>query len=254
MAPVTVWLDSRFIKTTRPARKLDWKTLGPFSIKRVVGTHAYELEFPPDIKIHPVQPVLLLSPVAGDPLPGQIVPPPPPVVVEGEEPEYHVEAVEDSRSYRGTLQYRVRWVGWPSMTWEPWYFVNTTEAVTRFHQRYPAKLGLMPDGAENEELRRRGLNLSGFAGAQPLERGYCQGAAESPTITRHKAPRSPEVTRYDSAHGARDDLTPHKDPREPQPALHATPATAPTAAPIMTATAPTATPTTTTTTTATSAP
>ena len=107
----SVWLDARFIKTTRPARKLDWKKLGPFPIKRAVGTHAYELEFPPDIKIHPVQPVLLLSPVAGDPLPGQIVPPTPPVVVEGEEPEYHVEAVEDTRRYRGTLQYRVRWVG-----------------------------------------------------------------------------------------------------------------------------------------------
>ena len=79
--------------TTRPARKLDSKKLGPFPIKRAVGTHAYELEFPPDIKIHPVQPVLLLSPVARDPLPGQIVPPPPPVVVDGEEPEYHVEAV-----------------------------------------------------------------------------------------------------------------------------------------------------------------
>ena len=147
-----------------------------------MGTHAYELEFPPDIKIHPVQPVLLLSLVAGDPLPVQIVPPPPPVVVEGEEPEYLVEAVEDSRRYRGTLQYRVRWVGWPSMTWELWYFVNTTEAVTRFHQRYPAKPGPMSDRAEKEELRRRGLNLSGFARAQPLERGYCHSAAESPMI------------------------------------------------------------------------
>ena len=107
----SVWLDARFIKTTRLGRKLDWKKLGPFPIKRAVGTHSYELEFPPDIKIQPVLPVLLLSPVAGDPLPGQIVPPPPPVVVEGEEPEYHVEAVEDSRRYRGTLQYRVCWVG-----------------------------------------------------------------------------------------------------------------------------------------------
>ena len=119
-----------------------------------MGTHAYELDFPPDIKIHPVQPVLLLSPVARDPLPRQIVPPLLLVVVEGEELEYHVEAVEDSRRYCGTLQYRVRCVGWPSMTWELWYFVNTTEAVTLFHQRYPAKPAPMPDGAGKEELRR----------------------------------------------------------------------------------------------------
>ena len=36
----SVWLDARFINTTRPARKLDWKKLGPFPIKRAVGTHA----------------------------------------------------------------------------------------------------------------------------------------------------------------------------------------------------------------------
>ena len=99
-----VWLDARIIKITRLARNLDWKKLGPFSVKRPIGSHAYELQFPTDIKIHSVQPISLLSSVAEDLLPGQIVPPPPPVVVEGEEPKYHVEAVEDSRISRGTLQ------------------------------------------------------------------------------------------------------------------------------------------------------
>ena len=133
------------------------------------------MEFPADIKVHPVQPISLLSPVAEDPLPGQIVPPPPPVEVEGEEPEYHVEAVEDSRKFRGTLQYRVRWVGWPTLTWEPWYFVNTTDAVTRFHRRYPRKPGPMAEGSEVAELQRRGLSISGFAGAQSLRGGNCHG-------------------------------------------------------------------------------
>ena len=142
----------RFIKTTGPARKLDCKKLGPLPIKRAVGTHAYELEFPLDIKIYLVRPVLLLSSVAGDPLPGQIMPPPLPVVVEGGEPEYHVEAVEDSHRYCGTLLYQVHWVGWPSMTWELWNVVITTQAVTRFHQRYPAKAGPMLDGPEKDEL------------------------------------------------------------------------------------------------------
>ena len=82
--------------------------------------HAYELEFLPNIMIFPVRPVLLLSPVARDALPGHIVPPPPPVVMEGEEPEHHVEAMEDSRRYRGNHQDRVCWVGWLSMTWELW--------------------------------------------------------------------------------------------------------------------------------------
>ena len=111
-----VWLDARHIKTTRPAQKLDWKKLGPCPVKHAIGSHAYELEFPADIKVHPVQPISLLSPVAEDLLPGQIVPPPPPMEVEGEEPEYHVEAMEDSRKFRGILQYRVRWVSWQSLT------------------------------------------------------------------------------------------------------------------------------------------
>ena len=100
-----VWLDAHFIKTTRPARKLDWKKFSPFPVKCAISSHTYELEFSADIKVHPVQPISLLSPVAEDPLPGQIVPPPSPVEVEGEEPEYHVEAMEESRKFHGTLQY-----------------------------------------------------------------------------------------------------------------------------------------------------
>ena len=69
----------------------------------------------------------------------------------------------------------------------------------------------------------------------------CHVAAESPMITRLKGPGSPDVTRYDSAHGTRDDSTPHEEvhqePRhKPQPALLATPATAPTATPTTTTT------------------
>ena len=131
------------------------------------------MEFPADIKVHPIQLIFLLFPVAKDPLPGQILPPPPPVKVEGKEPEYHVEAVEDSWKFRTTLQYRVRWVGWPSLTWEPWYFVNTTDAVTRFRRRYPRKPGPMPEGSEVAELQCQGLSISGFAGAQSLRGGYC---------------------------------------------------------------------------------
>ena len=133
------------------------------------------MEFPADIKVHPVQPISLLLPVAEDPLPGQIVPPPPPVEVEGEEPKYHVEAVEDSRRFRETLQYRVRWVDWPSLTCEQWYFVNTTDAVTRFHRRFPKNPGPMPEGSEVAELQRRVLSISGFAGAQSLRGGDCNG-------------------------------------------------------------------------------
>ena len=126
-------------------------------------------------------------------MPGQIVPPPPPVEVEGEEPEYHVETVEDSWIFRKTLQYRVRWLGWPSLTWEPWYFVHTTEAVTRFHARYPEKPGPMREGSEQAELQRRGLNASGFAGAQSKGGGCCHGP--DPARGHAHSPGQPTVPR-----------------------------------------------------------
>jgi len=113
---IRVWLDARHIRTTRPSRKLDWKWLGPYEVKRKVSPYAYELELPRDLRIHPVHHVSLLDPVAEDPLPGQNITPPPPVEVDGDQ-EYQVERVEDSRVYRNQLQYLVRWTGYDQMTW-----------------------------------------------------------------------------------------------------------------------------------------
>jgi hypothetical protein len=48
------------------------------------------------MKIHPVFHVSLLEPLAGDPLPNQVIPPPPPIKVEGEE-EFWVKEILDSR-------------------------------------------------------------------------------------------------------------------------------------------------------------
>lgn len=116
-------------------------------------------------------------------------------MLEGEEPEYHVDAVEDSRQFREALQHRVRWTGWPSLTWEPWYLVNTTEAVSHFHERYPDKPGLMPEGSEKTELRRRGLNVGSFAGAQSSGGGYCHGLARDhgPSLDQATLPPLPTV-------------------------------------------------------------
>jgi hypothetical protein len=72
------WLDARQIRTTRPSRKLDWKRLGPYTIRRKVSPYAYELDLPRGLRIHPVHHVSLLDPAAEDPLPGKMVTPPPP--------------------------------------------------------------------------------------------------------------------------------------------------------------------------------
>jgi hypothetical protein len=99
-----VWVDAHDVRTTHPTRKLDWKRLGPFQVRKQMSPYAYELELLASIRIHQVQPVSLLDPVVEDTLGGQVVLPPPSVEVKGEE-EYQVSSIKDSRVYRIQLQY-----------------------------------------------------------------------------------------------------------------------------------------------------
>jgi hypothetical protein len=136
-----VWLSSRNIKTSRPCVKLDFKRLGKFKIVDAIGSHAYRLDLPPTMKIHPVFHVSLLEKAASDPLPGQIAPAPPPIIVEGEE-EWEVEEILDSRLFHRAPQYLVSWLGYDENTWQPASDVeNSPDLVRRFHQKYPHKPG-----------------------------------------------------------------------------------------------------------------
>jgi hypothetical protein len=135
-----VWVHARNIRTTWPTRKLDCKHLGPFQVQRQVSPSASGLNLPASIRIHRVQPVLLLDVVAEDFLVGQRVASPPSVEVDGEE-EYQMPSVEDSQIYRNQLQYLIRWTEYDSLTWEPAKFVDRLQAVEEFHQRYPMKPG-----------------------------------------------------------------------------------------------------------------
>jgi hypothetical protein len=70
------------------------------------------------IRIHRLQPISLLDPVADDHLVGHQIGPPSSVEVDGKE-EYQVPSVEDSQVYGSQLQYLIRWMGYDSFTWEP---------------------------------------------------------------------------------------------------------------------------------------
>jgi RNase H-like domain found in reverse transcriptase/Reverse transcriptase (RNA-dependent DNA polymerase)/Integrase zinc binding domain/Integrase core domain/Chromo (CHRromatin Organisation MOdifier) domain len=135
-----VWLRAPNIRSERPSRKLDHRRLGPFPVKRVISSHAYELELPDTMRVHPVFAVSLLDPAAADPLPGQRNPPPPPVIVDNAE-EYEIDEILDSKYARKTLKYLVKWVGYDSPTWEPAHMLNQAVAVDNFHAAYPAKPG-----------------------------------------------------------------------------------------------------------------
>ncbi|QRV96463.1 Retrotransposable element Tf2 protein [Ceratobasidium sp. AG-Ba] len=136
----SVWLDNRNIQSQRPARKLSAKRIGPFKVVAKVGKHAFKLELPHTLRIHPVFPVALLSLKKEDPY-GREPPQPPPEVTPEGDIEYEVEQVQDSRRYRGKIQYYVKWLGYNEWTWEPYeHLSNAKEMIADFHRRHPNAL------------------------------------------------------------------------------------------------------------------
>ncbi len=149
-----VWLSGRNIRTDRPAKKLDFKYHGPFTIGKFIGSHAYKLELPSTFNnIHDVFHVSLLEPYRT--MKGQTSSPPPLVEVEGEE-HCEVEEILDSRMHYGTLQYLVKWLRFP-VTDNEWLKAEelgtTKEYVIDFHEKYPKKPS--PDVLHREKRRRR---------------------------------------------------------------------------------------------------
>jgi hypothetical protein len=67
-----VWLDGSDIATNRPSSKLSHRCLGPFVVEASVGLTAYRLALPPQLRhLHPVFPVVKLSPAPPDPILGR---------------------------------------------------------------------------------------------------------------------------------------------------------------------------------------
>ena len=93
------------------------------------------------MKVHPVFNTVKLRPFTKDTIPGRNPPPRPPPVIKGDNPEWEVEYIKDSRLQRGKLQYLVKWKGYPQeeSTWEPEECVkNSKKLVENFHSKHPS--------------------------------------------------------------------------------------------------------------------
>ncbi|KAL3699316.1 hypothetical protein R1sor_017338 [Riccia sorocarpa] len=119
-----VWLSTTNLKLIG-CRKLNPRFVGPFTIKRRIGTVAYELDLPSTMRIHPVFHVSLLRRYVSRPpeLGAANDARPPPDLIEGEE-EFEVERIlqKRTRGLRGQrVEYLVQWKGYPlyEATWEP---------------------------------------------------------------------------------------------------------------------------------------
>ena len=136
-----VMIDAKHLRSARPSKKLDHRKMGPFEVIQAIGKRAFKLKLPKKMARHHTFPISILEPYRTSTLPGRHQSPPPPEIVEGED-EYEVEAIADSRKFRGKVQYYVKWKGYPpeEMTWEPWESLEgCAETLREFHRRYPRK-------------------------------------------------------------------------------------------------------------------
>lgn len=100
--------------------KLSAKYYGPFPIIAAVGDHAFRLELPETVDIHPVFHVSQLKPYVSSSTPA-VVTSPPPLYADKRGGIYEVETILAKKKFGRSWRYLVKWTGYDDSenTWEP---------------------------------------------------------------------------------------------------------------------------------------
>jgi hypothetical protein len=152
-------------------------------------TLAYKLDLPPQMQIHPVFHLSLLTPYYPNTFPGRIQPPPPPVEVENQT-EWEVQEILDSRIRWNKLEYFVDWVGYgpDGRTWEPAdNLANSLDIINDYHTRYPNR-------PSPNDLLRRQANRAPAPAPRPQPPANRQSNNLPPTRPQHVIPTTTTTT------------------------------------------------------------
>jgi hypothetical protein len=144
-----VMLSTYNLSSLNKTPKLLPKYIGPYTIKRVISSVAYELNLPSNMKIHSTFHVSKLKPYSDNnddifPNRDQIIRPPPDIIDDHE--EFEVEKVLDKRERkygRGKrIEYLVLWKGYPiyEASWLPLSNLTNAKDIINEYERTRAQL------------------------------------------------------------------------------------------------------------------
>ena len=136
-----VYLLRKNIKTNRPNNKLDFKKLGPYTIKDKINDVTFRLQLPESSKIHNVFHISLLEPAPKNVRRNEQAVQP---RIENyddacDDELYDLEDILDSQRIDGELHYLVHWKGYShdEDSWEPVTAINADKLIRRFHRQNP---------------------------------------------------------------------------------------------------------------------
>ncbi len=137
-----VWLSTRDIRLRLPCKKLAPRFVGPFTIQKQINPVTFQLDLPPQYRIHTTFHVSLLkpyhSPVSPPTEPGVIMETPLPLIQE-DGAIYEVRAILDSRRHGGRLEYLVDWEGFgpEERSWLSRDDILDPALTEEFHSQFP---------------------------------------------------------------------------------------------------------------------